>query len=123
MKLEKSLSKLAKSISKGAEITVKKSEDLLSISRLNIEISSIEDSIEKLYIEIGEYVYKKYCKGKFSEHELEDYFKSLNKYNKEITKFKKEIAKIKSRRDCSTCGHEISSTSKYCPICGTKQGR
>jgi chromosome segregation ATPase len=122
MRFKKTFSNYAKTLSKTADIAIKKSEELLNISKINIEISSIQSSIEHLYTEIGERIYKRYEKGKFSDHELEEYFKGINKYKKELKELKKQIYQIKDKKACKNCGAEVNSQTKYCPACGSKQG-
>lgn len=121
MKVKDTLSDIAKSIGKSAEITMKKSEDLFSISKIMLAISSEESNIKEIYSKIGERIYKRHEKGKFDDKELEDCFKEIEKSKKEIRELKKEIDKIKNIKLCNICGAEMKKEAKFCPECGGKQ--
>lgn len=121
MKVKDTLSDIAKSISKGAEVTIKKSEDLFSISKLMLAISSEESNIKDIYSKIGEKIYKRYEKGKFNDKDFEDYFKDIEKSKKEIRELRREIDKVKKIKLCNICGAEMKKESKFCPECGGKQ--
>jgi peptidoglycan hydrolase CwlO-like protein len=121
MKIKKSFSKYGKYLSKTADMALQKSGELISLSKINMEISSIQSSIEDLYTEIGERIYRRYEKGKFSDHDLEEYFRSIDKYKKEIKELKRQISRKKDKRTCNNCGAQVYYESKYCPACGSKQ--
>jgi Glu-tRNA(Gln) amidotransferase subunit E-like FAD-binding protein len=121
MKLKKTLSSFAYSIEKGAEATFKKSEELYNITKLKMEISSQEELIQDMYAEIGEKIFKKHIHGRFSDRDLEDYFKTIRKARREIDELNKRINNIKKRKLCKICSAEMLSKDKYCPKCGLKQ--
>lgn len=121
MKLDKTFSEFTKKISENAKETVKKSEQFINVSKLTMEVSSKKSAINALYTEIGEKVYRKYVDEKFTDKDLEDYFKAINRYNKEIKELNKSIAGKKKMKACINCGEELSSDCKYCPSCGAKQ--
>lgn len=121
--MKKTLSSFAKTISKGAEVTFKKSEELVSISKLTLAISTKETTIENLYTEIGQKIYKKFSKSKYQDHDIEDYIKAIDKCKKEIKDLQKEIASIKSKKLCSQCSTEVNHDAKYCTTCGAKLGK
>jgi hypothetical protein len=121
MKSKNTFSDIAKSISKGAEVTIKKSEELFSISKLMLEVSSEKAKIEEIYAKIGEKIYKRYEKGRFEDKEFEDYFKGVEKCKREIRDIKRKIDKVKNIKACVACGCEMSKGSKYCPHCGSQQ--
>lgn len=122
MKLKKAFSKYGKYLSKTADMALQKSEEFISTSKINMEISSIQSTIEDLYTEIGEKIYRRYEKGKFSDNELAGYFKSIDNCKKEIKELKKELSHKKDKNICKNCGAEVYFESKYCPACGSKQG-
>jgi predicted RNase H-like nuclease (RuvC/YqgF family) len=126
VKVKDTLSDIGKSIGKSAETAMKKSGELLSISKLMLAISSEESNIKDIYSKIGEKIYKRHEKGKlehkeYEDREFEDYFKDIEKCKKEIRELKREVDKVKNIKLCSICGSEIKKGAKFCPECGGKQ--
>lgn len=121
MKLNKTLTNLAHSIEKGAEATWKKSGELVTLTKLKVDIASLESQISEVYEEIGERIYKRYENGKLKDDSLDRCFKKIKKLKKEIEELKGQATTIKNKKLCKLCGTEILDDSKYCPECGIKQ--
>ena len=97
-------------ISKGKEVT--------EITKLNVEVVSLNQNLKEITMKIGQYVL---------EHDLlleeEEVAKLINqarevKDNVEATKEK--ILEAKKTQVCSSCGTEISKNSKFCNKCGAE---
>ena len=97
-------------ISKGKEVT--------EITKLNVEVVSLNQNLKEITMKIGQYVL---------EHDLlleeEEVAKLINqakevKDNVEATKEK--ILEAKKTQVCSSCGAEISKNSKFCNKCGAE---
>ena len=97
-------------ISKGKEVT--------EITRLNMEIASLNQNLKEIATKIGQYVL---------EHDLlleEEAIAQLIKEAKEvkanIEASQKKILEAKNVQICSGCGAEVSKNSKFCDKCGTE---
>ena len=97
-------------ISKGKEVT--------EITKLNVEVVSLNQNLKEITTKIGQYVL---------EHELlleeEEVVKLINqakevKANVEATQ--KKILEAKKAQVCSSCGAEVSKNSKFCNKCGAE---
>lgn len=120
MKKSYDFSKISEYIKDGAYKAKKKSVDIIEVSKLNIEISSLNKSIKVLYEEIGEGLYKKYLIGKEIDDDFKDYCKELQSLNKKMESLRKKILKSKDMRPCKFCGATIAKASSFCPSCGKK---
>jgi RNA polymerase subunit RPABC4/transcription elongation factor Spt4 len=116
-----SISKLAKSVGDGAKTAVKKSEDMLEISKLNRNIANEEDRIKLAYNEIGKLVFNKFEKGNESDPELLDICNKIVEIQKGIAAIKQKIVEIKNEKLCQNCGSEMDANEEFCTKCGSKQ--
>ncbi|SMC29304.1 hypothetical protein SAMN02745134_03841 [Clostridium acidisoli DSM 12555] len=113
--------KIKASIEHGATDAFKKTEELISTSKLNFKISDKEQDIESLYIKIGEKIYKDYEKNELIDPYLVRYCKDIKKIKSEIKNIQIKILKLQDRQTCPICGNEIGRDDIYCNYCGSKQ--
>ncbi|ADQ41772.1 hypothetical protein Calkr_2322 [Caldicellulosiruptor acetigenus I77R1B] len=105
-----------------ANSAIKKSNDLVEVTKINLKINSLESEIEELYKKIGMDVFQKYMNG-IDELQLKyeqecDLIKT--KYD-EIMKLKQKAALLKGFKFCQKCNSEIEAEYVYCPKCGSMQ--
>jgi predicted RNA-binding Zn-ribbon protein involved in translation (DUF1610 family) len=103
-----------------AKFLVKKSNDLAEITKININISTEEDKIKKVYYEIGKAIYKSYRSNE-SDEKYKSECEKIRLYEKNIEEMKKKIRDIKSIKVCDTCGSELEDEMGFCFKCGNKQ--
>ena len=85
-----------------------KSGKLIEETKMKVSISDKEADIEEIYEEMGKAIYDSFKAG-------EDVGKDYAKECKKIDKLNKGL------RKCEKCGEVISTESKFCTECGTKQ--
>ena len=120
MKKNYDFSKISGYIKDGASKAKKKSVDIIEISKLNIEINSLNKSIKGIYEEMGEGLYKKFLKDKEIDDSFMDYCKEVQSLNKKMESLRKKILKAKDMCPCKFCGETIAKSASYCPSCGKK---
>lgn len=122
MSLPYNLIKIKNSLEDGATAAIKKSEQLIEISKINFEISNKEKEIDHIYTELGKKIYRKYDKNKTIDNSnVEKSCKDIKKIEEEIHNLKKNILKLQRKKICSLCGSEVEKGSIYCDNCGFKQ--
>lgn len=84
------LDDLSKKVGKAAQAAVKKSNELVEITKLNAHISSIEDRNKVNYQKIGEICFEQYTSG----HELSE---SIAEFCKQITENQAAIKDLQSQ--------------------------
>ncbi len=99
---------------------VKKTNELTSIAKLNVNVKSNENKLSYVFEEIGRLVYDAQS-GENHDGEISDYIMKADKLKAEITAAKKQIAKLRKVVICEGCGNEISEESAFCSFCGLKQ--
>lgn len=104
-----------------AKAAAKKSSELVEVTKLNMSISSEEDKIEKLYLEIGKTIYESYAKGETTSELFAEKCKQIDEYNNNIKEMRNKILELKNEKICPTCREELDRSVNYCSKCGTKQ--
>jgi rubrerythrin len=108
-------------ISKKAGEAVKKSGDLVEITKLNMNITNEEGKIQTIYKDIGKKVYDNYCNNEKVDELFVDDCTKIKEHENTILDLKNKIMEIKSIKICTNCGAEIDKSVVFCPKCGAKQ--
>jgi len=103
-----------------AQNAAKKSGEMVEVTKINISIKSEEDSIEKIYDEIGKYCFVKFEAGNETDSSIIDLCEKIKDHKTKISAFKDKINEIKNVYTCEKCGSEVSKTSVFCGNCGAK---
>jgi hypothetical protein len=93
------ISKIAKTVEDGAVTVAKKSGKMVEVSKLNLNISSEKDNIDRLYKKVGEIVYEKYKNGEIIDRDLEEDCKAIVEADENIGKLQKKITTIKGKNE------------------------
>ena len=112
--------KLSKRVGDAAKTATKKSGDILEITKLNRSISTEEDKIDRLFIEIGKTIYQKYGASEDLDPQLADICRQIAAVNSGIEGMKARVLLLKNIRTCPHCGAETDEGARFCPKCGTK---
>jgi len=110
--------KITETISSKSKDVAKKAKDMAEVAGLNGKISTQEEIIRKVYLEIGKAYYDRYKDDLSNEFGKE--CEKVTEANDEIAKLRNEIQKIKNYKVCSSCGAEITGEAAFCPKCGYK---
>jgi ribosomal protein L40E len=108
-------------LGKKAGEAVKKSGELVEITKINMNISSEEGKIQKIYTQIGKKVYESFCStGETNEDFAED-CNAIKEHEKTIAELKEKIMELKNIKICTGCGAEMDRAAMFCAKCGAKQ--
>lgn len=104
----------------GASTVAKKSGELVEISKLTVNINSLESNIKKIHGEIGSIIADKHEKGIYIDPELVSKCDEILKFKNDINEMQTKISKLKAKKICPNCKHEVESEIKFCPHCGAE---
>lgn len=95
-----------------------KAKNFTDIASLKGQIVSYENTILRLYKEIGrEY----YAAHKADEtYEFPSQFDAIKSAEHSIEELQKRIAELSGTKHCSSCDSDIPDDSAFCPKCGAK---
>ncbi|MDE7063759.1 MAG: zinc ribbon domain-containing protein [Lachnospiraceae bacterium] len=103
-------------INAGKDVS-KKAKDLSGTAKLNMDIKSKEDFIQKQYTEIGRLYYEAHSKE--ADAEFAQQMAIVTEAYEAIAKMRDEVLKIKGARVCPNCGSPVPDTAGFCGKCGT----
>ncbi len=99
---------------------VKKSNQLVDVTKLSYAISTEEGELKKKYERIGRMVYD----AKNGDCELSDEINTLCDdialSLEKIKDLKTQMQVIKNKKPCPHCGHEMPADAQFCSACGCK---
>ncbi|MDF2503894.1 zinc ribbon domain-containing protein [Clostridium sp.] len=113
--------KIKDSLENSASSAVKKTEEFIEISKLNLEISNEEKDIKEIYEKIGKKIYGQYEKDKALDRTLIKFCKDIKEIKNRISNIQKKILKVQYKKICPLCGKEVEHNAAYCEYCGLKQ--
>lgn len=99
----------------------KKTGELTSIAKMNMNIRSSESKLSSIYEEIGFLFYTAERNGVDFTEEIAAQVLKADSLIVEIDNLKKAYAKARGFRVCPECGNEIDSECAFCSFCGKKQ--
>ncbi|MDE7000083.1 MAG: hypothetical protein K2P73_07280 [Lachnospiraceae bacterium] len=111
------LSRFGSTISNKSKDVARKAKELAEISNLNSQISTQEEIIDKLCLEIGKVVYNK--RETFPDDELTEKYTAVTNAYAEIARLNSAIITAKGAKQCPGCGIEVALENTFCPSCGT----
>jgi DNA-directed RNA polymerase subunit RPC12/RpoP len=111
---------LGKKIGDLATTTAKKSGEMIEVTKINLNINTEEDSIKKLYSEIGNYCYELFQQGPFQDGRINDLCSQIKTHKDKIQELKEKIYSVKGIVICKNCGAEIDNNTPFCSKCGSK---
>lgn len=92
-----------------------KAKETADYAKLQMEIKSKKDFIERQYAEIGKKLYEE--QKDLEDSEYEEIFLIKHTFE-EIEEIQQEIAALKGYANCPTCGNPVKPEDKFCPNCG-----
>jgi len=112
---------LTKKVTETARAAAKKSNKLVEVTKLNMNIAAEEDKIRKLYGEIGKMVYETYENTGEVPDKFRELCERIKEHNDNICEMKQKILELKNIKYCPGCNAELERDVAFCPKCGTKQ--
>lgn len=100
--------------------TVKKTNELTTIAKLNVAIKSEESKLSDCYKSIGRLFYTAERDNLDNTEEIATYIMQADKIKANIAGYQKELAVLCNVVICEGCNNEISNDAIFCPICGLK---
>lgn len=109
-----------KKIGEAVSAVGKMSGELVEVTKINMEIRSKEEQIQKLYVELGKIMYKKYEEKTQLEDQLSQLCIQITAIEKESEALKAKLLAAKNIKACPACKAEVSASLEFCSSCGVK---
>ena len=107
-------------LGKAAQAAARKSGELVEVTKLNVNINSEEDKIQKLYAQIGKSVYEKYAATGEADDEIKQTCEAVTVHEQSVKGLRDKISEVKGTKQCIGCGTEMEKTQIFCSKCGAR---
>ncbi len=114
------LENFGRKVGEAAQAAAKKSGELVEITKLNVNINTEEDKIQKLYAQIGKSVYEKFRQSGTTEDHIKEACEAITVHEQNIKSIKEKIAEVKGTKTCTACGSDMERTQLFCSKCGAR---
>ena len=115
------LDNITKRVSDTAKAAAKKSGSVVEVTKLNMNISTEEEKVRKIYSDIGKQLYVDYTEGKIVGEKLLEYCTRIDEIIANIDEMREKILGLRNVKACPNCGMELDIEMDYCYKCGRKQ--
>ena len=112
-------SNTGKKISDTVNNVQKKTEDSLKVRKIQGQIRSAEEEIQRLYTAAGKCCYEAHLTGTGAESAAALY-DNITELRAAIEKYTEEIDAINRVRRCPACNAVVSDTARFCSSCGAE---
>lgn len=111
-------SKLGDSIVNATQEVGEKAKGMTDIAKLQYEMRTKEDFMNKQYQEIGKMFYD--ANKENVPEEYNSLFEEIEAAQKRVAEIKEQIAYTKGGKACPKCGAVVSGSAAFCSTCGAK---
>ena len=113
--------KMARKISFGTSLISKKTDKLIAVTEIKINISKLESEIEEDIYSLGEIVLNYYnTNNNISLNSVQGRCKEIQQKYQNLNRMQKKYHIYKGTLSCSYCGEEIDHGTRFCPNCGNR---
>ncbi|WP_342425603.1 zinc ribbon domain-containing protein [Paenibacillus sp. FSL L8-0502] len=113
--------KLIQRIKEGANRATEKAQHAVEISKINSQITTIQQEMDVHFLRMGQIFYEGYRASDMSvaETEMTQLSTACDELQDEIDELRSRIAELKNAHLC-TCGTVVPLDANFCPKCGRK---
>lgn len=110
------------SMGEAAEYTFRnagrRAEEVLGVTKLNMEIFDLNTEINILLKEIGQMVYDTHTGKEADSQLLDKKLADIDEKRMQIKTCREQIASLKKSKECPVCGEACEKDDKFCRRCG-----
>lgn len=110
---------LGETLTRTAKELGERAEQIYEVQKIRNKISGEERMVDKILIDMGNLVYKKFESGEETDPELAVLCEEVTQHIRRIKVYKNQAADMKGQKICVSCGKSIDKDVSYCPYCGT----
>lgn len=102
-----------------ADITAKKAGEIVELTKANVKIFDTQNTMDKVYIEIGKMVYNaSKGKGDYAE-EIDQKIAVIDELSEKLSTLRDQVATLRGNKRCQHCGKENTVENSFCGGCGS----
>lgn len=102
-----------------AGIAVEKTEKIIDVSKLKINLSEQERKLSKCFEDLGKLTYNKSKNSDANDEENSKIIAQIDNLYEQIKNINDQIALSKNQIRCKRCGYDNDNNAFYCGKCGS----
>ncbi|WP_129598489.1 hypothetical protein [Anaerophilus nitritogenes] len=116
------LDKLADKVTSGTKILSQKTDEVIEIAELKLDLKNMEKQIQEIKISIGEIIYEYFFskKNDMPIMELQIKCKEIQQREREKNNIKRKLNSLRGLEYCYYCGAIFEEDENYCSNCGKR---
>ncbi len=112
---------ISRKLTDAADYTVKKTEKLTAIAKLEYKLANKKNKLNLLYQNLGKVKYSEMAGDAVDEIAYRELQEKIRCMLYTIERMEEQLAYLRNYRFCIACGAKIGNDMCYCPKCGTRQ--
>ena len=114
------MDKILSDLKNTARSAVKKSGELLEITKMKMAVSDTKSEISSRFSSLGEKVYEARKNEGEGAEGLEEIIQSLDALHEKLAEQEAKLVELKNQKVCASCGASSDNAAAYCSKCGAK---
>jgi ribosomal protein L37AE/L43A len=98
----------------------KTSGEFIKTTKLSVSLSSEQETLKNIYINIGKKVHEIYMYGGSLGKFFDEQYREIAVVEQRIKDLKDRINEIKGTQECPKCGKIVERLAEFCPKCGCR---
>lgn len=115
----KTITKTTKEIGKATKEIGVYTERIVESQKLANKIQAENKIIEKIKVDIGDVLYRRYTGGDKPDSEISTLCQEIDQHYMKIKALKDKAANLSGEKICPSCGREVAMDASFCPYCGS----
>lgn len=114
------MDKIFSDIKNTAKSAVKKSGELLELTKLKLAVSDTKSEIQNKLAELGAVIYEAQKQDGEGLEKSDELTQQLEELYEKLEEQESKLSELKKQKSCSSCGNVCEAEADYCSKCGAK---
>ncbi len=114
------MDRLFSDIKNTARSAVKKSGELLELTKLKMAAADTKSEVQTKFAELGKIVYEAKKNGGEHLDDMESVTQQIDELYEQLSEQEAKIVELKKQKLCTACGNACDTGAAYCSNCGAK---
>ena len=119
-RMRQTAAQAAQAMGKAADAASKKTSELVSSTKVNMQIFELKNDIETLYKDMGRSVYMAHAGEMVDPQEIDGKIAQIDEKMARLSCLQEELEKQRPGKRCPACGKNCQNEDVFCRFCGQR---